>query len=187
MSYKGLAEGQPDHAHLFYQCIEIVCDIPDRQLKREHLHERVNHHRYCWLACSCLFPQRSAFGYSILLTNDPRNLFSLVSMHLMYMLRTNYKLDQFVNSPLVYKLLSSYKLLSIIQSKVVSSRNRAEWFTSSLNDMKAVQACRTKQPMAPTVWKLAKLFTKTCTNKQSSLANRTVQSSQHRSNNPCWC
>ena len=51
-----------------------------------------------------------------------------------YMLRTDCKLDQFVNGPLVYKLVHP---LSAIQSEVVPFINRAEQFESWLNGLEA--------------------------------------------------
>ena len=44
----------------------------------------------------------------------------------------------------------------------------AEWFTSSLNDTKAVQVGRTNSPVALTTEKVVKLFTEAC-------ASETVQ------------
>ena len=96
--------------------------------------------------------------------NKPENLVGVSNWgNTLYMLQTDCKLDQFVNGPPVYKqviqFLNLVGPLSIIQGEVVPFRNRpnglkagrtawklAEWFTSSPNCMKAVQACRTNSP-----------------------------------------
>ena len=50
------------------------------------------------------------------------------------MLRTDCKLDQFVNGPPVYKPVNRF---SVIQSEVVPFINRAEQFESWLNGLEA--------------------------------------------------
>ena len=133
-----------------------------------------------------------SYSHKIQLSVTPVN-------QVMHMLRTDCKLDQFVNGPPVYKRVIPGWPAFNVQRKVVLFRNRAERFESWPNSVEARwmvykwperhESCTSlpnKQPVAWTAWKLYKLAEQTarglnsmkagqrCTEayKQGSLASR---------------
>ena len=95
---------------------------------------------------------------------------------ILYMLRADYKLEQFVNGPLVYKpvipFLNLLAHFSNIQSEVVPFENLAKWCEDWLNGLEAGwlvykypewhESCTNlpnKPPMTQMTWNLAEWFT----------------------------